>query len=559
MKQFLQFLKPYKWLLIVAVFFGIVKYIFPLILPFVMKVLIDDVFLNEGMLLAEKKEKIMFLSFAVIALILFTRPIVEFFRQKTALTLVNKVIYDVRKTCVEHLFNLPIHFFKKRKSGDIITRLIIDVEQTKQFILTGLLNIWLDIFSIVIVLFFMFSMNVKLTLVSMMVLPIYVILVVYFQRKLKEKTKKESEETGEFQSFLFERVQGVRTFKLLTKSENEKDRFDKKNKKLFRIGLNRSKWFDLSMAIIRTLTEVAPFIVVYFGVLMVINEKVTVGTMIAFVGFLERMYRPLKRLVEALTDLSESLGSMERVAEFLNEKQEDDGKIAKKTFNNSIQMQGVDFSYPEDDKQIVKNLELTIKKGEKVAFVGESGGGKSTLMQLLIRFYDPTKGIIKIDGVDIKTMNVDSLRSLFGVVFQENVLFNESIEENLLLAHPKATKKEIVDACKKAKAHDFIENFPNGYGTKVGERGVKLSGGQKQRLALARVILKNPEILILDEATSALDLKNEWDIQQELSEIMKEKTAIIIAHRISTIKECDKIVVIENGEIKNIGTYDEIY
>ena len=282
--------------------------------------------------------------------------------------------------------------------------------------------------------------------------------------------------------------------------------------------------------------------------------------MVAFIGYIERLYNPLRRLVNSSTTLTQSIASMDRVFEFIDEKYDiEDGpdSIECKNVQGHIVFDHVDFSYNDGD-EVLKDVNLDVQKGETVALVGMSGGGKSSLVSLLPRFYDVTGGKIELDGTDIRQFKVRTLRDKIGMVLQDNILFSESVKENILLGNPIATDEEVVEAAKAANAHDFIMNLPDGYDTKVGERGVKLSGGQKQRIAIARVFLKNPPIIVLDEATSALDLESEQLIQEALEKLAKDRTTFIVAHRLSTITHANRIVLIEYGEIVEMGTHEQL-
>ncbi len=313
--------------------------------------------------------------------------------------------------------------------------------------------------------------------------------------------------------------------------------------------------------VVNTITDIGPLLVIGYGTFLVLNENLTVGVLAAFVAYLERLYGPLRRLVSSSTALTQSIASMDRVFGLFDvpyDVKDEEGAQPIKDVKGHLQINNVSFKYDENDNDILKNINLDIAVGETVAFVGMSGGGKSSLVSLIPRFYDVTAGSIKIDGQDIRDVTVRSLRDNLGIVMQDNILFSDSIKENILLAKPDATEEEVLLAAQRANAHEFIINLEEGYDTMVGERGVKLSGGQKQRIAIARVFLKNPPILILDEATSALDLESESIIQDTLDKLSSDRTTLVVAHRLSTVTHADKIVVIENGQISEAGTHTEL-
>ncbi len=283
--------------------------------------------------------------------------------------------------------------------------------------------------------------------------------------------------------------------------------------------------------------------------------------MVAFTGYIERLYNPLRRLVNSSTTLTQSIASMDRVFDLFDEEydiQDKPNAVTIEKAKGDITFEHVSFSYEEDGRNVLKDIHLEIKEGQTIAFVGMSGGGKSTLVSLIPRFYDVSKGRILLDGMDIRNIRQRDLRKQIGMVLQDNILFSDTVKENILIGKPDATDEEVVRAAKAANAYDFITKLPQGFDTQVGERGVKLSGGQKQRIAIARVFLKNPSILILDEATSALDLESEHLIQEALDKLAKDRTTLIVAHRLSTITHADRIVLIEHGRIVEMGTHEEL-
>jgi ABC-type multidrug transport system fused ATPase/permease subunit len=299
----------------------------------------------------------------------------------------------------------------------------------------------------------------------------------------------------------------------------------------------------------------------FFGAYQVMHHQLTLGAFVAFFGFLDRLYNPLRRLVNSSTELTQASASLDRVVELMNEPYDiTDTPHAKpiRDLAGSIEFNNVSFRYNDQSDWVLRNITLNIRPGDTVAFVGMSGGGKSSLISLIPRFYDVEEGHIRVDGVDIQDVTLNSLRGHIGMVLQDNILFSGSVRDNILFGKHNATEQEIVQAAVAANAEEFILGLPKGYDTEIGERGVKLSGGQKQRIAIARVFLKNPQILVLDEATSALDLESEHQIQESLDRLAKDRTTLIVAHRLSTITHADQIVVIEHGEIKETGKHDEL-
>lgn len=560
-KRYLQFVKPYKYRIIATIIVGIIKFGIPMLIPLLIKYAIDGVINNQAL---TTDEKVHHLTIAIgIALFIFVivRPPIEFIRQYLAQWTSNKILYDIRKKLYNHLQALSARFYANNQVGQVISRVINDVEQTKDFILTGLMNIWLDCITIIIALSIMFFLDMKLTLAALFIFPFYILTVYVFFGRLRKLTRERSQALAEVQGFLHERVQGISVVKSFAIEDNEAKNFDKKNTNFLTRALKHTRWNAYSFAAINTVTDIGPIIVIGVGAYLAISGSITVGTLAAFVGYLELLFGPLRRLVASFTTLTQSFASMDRVFQLIDEDYDIKNGIGAQPIEikqGRIDIDHVSFQYNDNESPILKNINLSIEKGETVAFVGMSGGGKSTLINLIPRFYDVTSGQILIDGHNIKEFLTGSLRNQIGLVQQDNILFSDTVMENILLGRPTATVEEVVEAAKMANAHDFIMNLPQGYDTEVGERGVKLSGGQKQRLSIARIFLNNPPILILDEATSALDLESESIIQEALDVLSKDRTTLIVAHRLSTITHADKIVVIENGHIVETGTHREL-
>ncbi|WP_305808591.1 ABC transporter ATP-binding protein [Staphylococcus epidermidis] len=560
-KRYLKFVKPYRYRIIATIIVGIIKFGIPMLIPLLIKYAIDGVINNHSL---TNQEKFSHLGVAIgIALFIFliVRPPIEFIRQYLAQWTSNKILYDIRKQLYNHLQALSVRFYANNQVGQVISRVINDVEQTKDFILTGLMNIWLDCITIIIALSIMFFLDVKLTFAAIFIFPFYILTVYFFFGRLRKLTRVRSQALAEVQGFLHERVQGMSVIKSFAIEDNEAKNFDNHNKNFLQRAFQHTRWNAYSFAAINTVTDLSPIIVIGVGSYLAITGSITVGTLAAFVGYLEQLFGPLRRLVSSFTTLTQSFASMDRVFQLMDEDYDIKNGIGAqpiKISKGQIDLKHVSFKYNENEKEVLHDINLTINKGETVAFVGMSGGGKSTLINLIPRFYDVTQGEILIDHHNVKDFLTGSLRNQIGLVQQDNILFSDTVKENILLGRPDATDDEVVEAAKMANAHDFISNLPNGYDTEVGERGVKLSGGQKQRLSIARIFLNNPPVLILDEATSALDLESEAIIQEALDVLSKDRTTLIVAHRLSTITHADRIVVMENGRIVETGTHQQL-
>lgn len=556
----MQFVKPYKWLIFWTIIIGLLKFAIPLLIPLILGYVIDNIIGGE-MSQNEKVSQLFWLMGIMFFIFLILRPPIEYIRQYLAQLVGSKVLYDIRDKLFDHLQKLSLRFYANRKTGEIISRVIHDVEQTKTFVITGLMNIWLDMATIVIALIIMFTFDVKLTLVSIILFPLYGFSVKYFYARLRKLTRERSQKLAEVQGHLHERVQGMAVTRSFALEDYEQEQFAIHNKSFLNKAIHHTKWNAYTFAVTNTITDLAPLLVIAYAAYEVIHGNLTVGTMVAFVGYMERVYSPLRRLINSSTVLTQSIASIDRVYELVNEPydiKDRDGAISLHDVRGDIEIKDVSFHYNEDERDVLKNIHLHVKEGETIALVGMSGGGKSTLVSLIPRFYDVTGGSIKVDGIDIRDVKQRSLRDNIGMVLQDNILFSESIAMNIRMGNPYATDEEVIAAAKAANAHEFIMDLPQQYDTLVGERGVKLSGGQRQRIAIARVFLNDPPILIFDEATSALDLESEQTIQEALGVLAANRTTFIVAHRLATITHADRIVVIEHGEITEIGSHDDL-
>lgn len=530
-------------------------------MPLLLKYVIDQIISVDGMATDEKVQQLVWIMGIAFIVFVVIRPPVEYYRQYFAQWTASKILYDIRDQLFSHLQKLSMRYYSNHKVGEVISRVIHDVEQTKAFVVTGLMNIWLDSATIIIALAIMFSMNVKLTLVAILLFPFYGFSIKYFYGRLRKLTRVRSQALAEVQGHLHERIQGISVIRSFAVEDYEQQQFEKQNKNFLEKAIKHTRWNAKTFAVVNTITDVAPLLVIGYAAYEVIQGTLSIGTMVAFVVYMDRLYNPLRRLVNSSTTLTQSLASMDRVFELMDEPYDiQDKEYAKpvQDVQGEVTFKHVSFRYEESTNDVLKNIDLTVQKGETIALVGMSGGGKSSLVSLIPRFYDVTEGQILLDGVDIRDYQVRSLRDHIGMVLQDNILFSDSVRMNILMGNPEATEAEMVQAAKAAKAHEFIMNLPEGYDTKIGERGVKLSGGQKQRLAIARVFLKNPPILIFDEATSALDLESEHEIQEAMERLAKDKTTFIVAHRLATITHANRIVVMKHGEIIEMGTHEQL-
>ncbi len=472
---------------------------------------------------------------------------------------------SIYKNIVDDIYikiqTLDMEYFSSAKIGELMTKVITDPNNINS-VIKETFNMIPEVFKVVICFGLALSIDWKLTLGILIVAPVLITIVKKYSKKLKRSGKKRQEAMGLINSKLQESLSGIRVIKAFAMEKEEIRDFRIKNTKLKRIAIQTAKYNARSSAVSEALNYIMIAGLLLAGGYRVLRgHDFTPGDFVTIMGAISSMYTPIRRAITRFNEISVDIPSVGRVFEILEEEPkiiDNENKILFQYFSDNITFENVDFKYKDSDEKILKNINFTVKKGETMAFVGNSGGGKSTLVNLIPRFFDVSNGAIKIDGVNIKDYDVKSLRKNIGIVPQETFLFSGTILQNIKYGKRDATFEEIKEAAKKANAHEFIKKLEDGYNTEIGERGVKLSGGQKQRIAIARAILENPQILILDEATSALDNESEKLVQDALEKLMENKTTFVIAHRLTTIENSDKIVVLQQGEIKETGTHTEL-
>ena len=457
--------------------------------------------------------------------------------------------------------SLDMEYFSRTKVGELMIKVLNDPSNVNYLIIESF-NMVSEVFRAIVCLVIAFYKDWKLTLGVLVIAPILMVTVKRYSKKLKKSGRARQEATGILNSKLQETLSGIRVIKAFAMEKEEIKDFKKKSMELKRVALKSARYTSKSSAISEAINYIMVAMLLMFGGFRVLRgNHFTTGDFITIVGAISSMYTPVKRAMSRYNEISMNIPSIGRIFEILDVVPEiaDAPECVKfEEFRSDITFENVDFSYKDNDEKILKNINLVAKKGETVALVGNSGGGKSTLVNLIPRFFDVDAGMITIDGINVKNYKIKSLRKKIGIVPQETFLFGGTVLENIKYGNQKASVEEVIEAAKKANAHEFIEKLEQGYETEIGERGVKLSGGQKQRISIARAILENPQILILDEATSALDNESEQLVQDALEKLMKGKTTFVIAHRLSTIINSDKIVVIQQGEINEVGTHEEL-
>jgi subfamily B ATP-binding cassette protein MsbA len=472
----------------------------------------------------------------------------------------NGVLKDIRNAMFKKSLELPLSFFSEKRKGDIISRITSDVLEIQHSFLSILEVLVREPLTIVFTIVVMFGISTELTIFVFIFVPISGIIISKVGKSLKKSSQKASEEQGYFLSIIEESLSGLKVIKSFNSEKTFNDKFQDSTMSFYDLNnkiLNRQ---NLSSPLSEFLGIVTIAVLLVYGGHLVLGEgTLTSASFIAYIGMAYNILTPAKAMSKASYSLKRGNAAAERVLQVLEEENpivSRENAIAKADFEKEITVENISFKY--EDEYVLKDFNLTVPKGKTVALVGQSGSGKSTIANLLTRFWDINEGVIKIDNQDIRDVKLDDLRGLIGLVTQDSILFNDTIKNNLKLGNQDATDEQIINALKIANAYEFVKDLPNGIDTNIGDAGNKLSGGQKQRLSIARAVLKNPPIMILDEATSALDTESEKLVQVALDNMMKNRTSIVIAHRLSTIQKADLIVVMQKGVIVEQGTHEEL-
>ncbi len=561
--RLLSYIKPYWYLVLLSSVFGVLKLILPLILPQVLKYFTDTLLISETLTASEKINEIIKWLMILLMIYSFIYIPAAFLRQTCAMQAGNRITHTMRCQLYSHLQKMSASFHHKNKSGNIVTRISSDVDSVYTFIWNVATNVWIDFIMFVIYITLMFSINVPLTLICAVAVPLSVIITKKIRGQIYKASKKVQNNISEISGYTQERMAGFATIKLFNMENYEINKFNKYSEKIYCFIRKTNRYSSLGEAVTGSLSEITVSIIVCLSAVYIVKDTMTIGDLIIFYSYLGYFITPLRRFAELNLAYSKSIAGIERVFEILDTpidiKEKRDALTLDYNAPVNINFSHLYFKYNEEDENYtLYDIDFSIRQGENIALVGSSGCGKTTLVSILTRFYDPDEGSVIINGTDIRDYSLKSLYEKMGMVFQDTLLFSGTIKENLLYGKPNAADKEIEDAAKAANAYDFIMNTPKKFDTLLGERGIGLSGGQKQRIAIARVFLKNPKLLILDEATSALDSESEELVQDALENLMKDRTSIVIAHRLSTIVNADKIIVMEHGKIVEMGNHTEL-
>lgn len=551
--RILSYIKPYMHRLLFAMVCTIMAAAGNLYIPWIIKDMIDEV-------LADKNGTMLNWIAASIIAIFIVRGLFWYGQNYLMSYVGQSVIIDIRAAVFKKLQRLSVSFYDKNKTGTIMSYVTNDVNALQSAMVENTIEMITEGFILIGSVVAMIYLDWRLTLFTVCTFPVVLWFMEFFGKKIRKTGGRIQECTADITSVLQESVASARVIKSFVREDYEVDRFDVENKANFRANMKNAQLMATLTPVVELVAAIGVTMIIWYGGNNVINGTITAGSLVAFLTYAVNISNPIKRLTRVIGNIQKALAAAQRVFMIIDMPEEiaesrDDKQLPE--VSGKVEFQNVSFAY-NDKGNVITDLSFSVKPGEVIAIVGPSGAGKSTIANLLPRFYDVNKGDIKIDGHSVREVTLDSLREQVGIVPQETMLFNGSVYNNILYGRLDATKEEIEAAAKAANAHDFIMQLTDGYETKLGDRGVNLSGGQRQRIAIARAILKNPRILILDEATSALDTESERVVQEALDRLMVGRTSFVIAHRLSTVKNADKILVLEKGNLVESGTHDEL-
>ncbi|WP_405758345.1 lipid A export permease/ATP-binding protein MsbA [Anaerovibrio slackiae] len=551
--RLLAYIKPYKKRLAAAVVCIIMAAGANLYLPWIIKDMSDDVLMSKDILMLN-------LIAAGILVVMFTRGVFYYGQSYLVSYVGQRVIIDVRSVLFRKFQKMPLSYYDKQQTGTVMSYITNDVSAMQSAIVDNLIELVTESSILIGSLAMMIYLDWKLSLLTLMTIPLVGFAMKIFGRKLKRSSTVIQERAAEITSLLQESISAIRVVKSFVRETYEIRRFEEQNWKNFQAAMKNVKLSSLLTPTVEFLAAIAVTFIVWFGGYEVVNEVITAGELVAFLTYAVNLANPVKRLSRVYAAIQRAMAAADRVFEVmdLDEKITDvPGAKPLPPIKGQVEFKDITFSYKEGQPAL-QHISLKAEPGQMIALVGPSGSGKSTIANLIPRFYDVDSGTITIDGHDIRQVTADSLREQIGLVPQETMLFSTTVMENIRYGRLDATDEEVVEAARAANAEEFIKDLPEGYDTKLGERGLNLSGGQRQRLAIARAILKNPRVLILDEATSALDTESEKIVQDALDKLMVGRTSFVIAHRLSTIFNADQIFVVENGHLREHGTHEEL-
>ncbi|AJG40507.1 multidrug ABC transporter ATP-binding protein [Thermotoga sp. RQ7] len=552
LKRFLGYLRPHVLTLILVFVFVTVSSFFGILSPYLIGKTIDEVFVPRAFDRLPRYALVLGSIYVLTSLLFWLQG-------KLMLKLSQDVVFRMRKELFEKLQRIPVGFFDKTPHGDIMSRLINDVDNINNVLGNSIVQVFSGIVTLIGVVIMMFRVDVLLSFVTLSIVPLTVLITRIVSSRTRKYFYENQKVLGELNGIIEEDISGLSVIKLFTREEKEIEKFNRVNEVLRKVGTRAQIFSGILPPLMNMVNNLGFALISGFGGWLALRGTITVGTIATFIGYSRQFTRPLNELSNQFNMIQMALASAERIFEILDieEEKDDPEAIELKDVRGEIEFRNVWFSY-DKKTPVLKNITFHIKPGQRVALVGPTGSGKTTIVNLLMRFYEVDEGQILIDGVDIRKIKKSSLRSNIGIVLQDTILFSTTVKENLRYANPDATDEEIKEAAKLTHADHFIKHLPEGYDTILTDNGEDLSQGQRQLLAITRVFIANPKILILDEATSNVDTKTEKSIQSAMWKLMEGKTSIIIAHRLNTIKNADLIIVLKDGEIVEMGKHDEL-
>ncbi len=511
----------------------------------------------DGIFMKKDATLLALLPFGILALYLL-RGAFSFFQSYLMRSTGAKVMRDVRNNLYQHILFLPINDFRKESSAMLLSRVINDAGQLQGLLGYAIKDVLVESATVVALLAIAFYRRWDLALISVTVLPAAFYGTQKFGKRLKKVSSDGQKKISTITEFLTETFSGIKMVKIFGRQGVLTKTFSDKNQSYYRELMRSARLIEVTSLMMEVVGGIGIAFVLWYGGRLVVRNVISPGEFFSFLAAVFMVYTPAKRLSATHNNIQQAKAYLERLDELFDKAKEVEGSVSLAPLRESIEFKEVSFSYPASKGYVLSDINLKVKKGEIIAIVGRSGAGKTSIIDLLPRFNDPSKGAIFIDGVNIAEATLPSLRQQIGLVSQDIILFNDTVRANIVFGNPDAPEEEIIKAARAAHAHDFILELPKGYDTVIGERGVMVSGGQRQRLSIARAILKNPPILILDEATSSLDTESEMIVQIALDKLMENRTTFVIAHRLSTVQRADRIIVFEKGRIIEIGTHEEL-
>lgn len=553
MRRLLNYVKPYKKYVIIAITLNILVAALGPLRPYLSKIAVDDYIANKNY------EGLLIVCAILLASLMF-QAAVQYFLTYYTEYMGQRIIYDIRVQIFSHVQKLALKYFDKTPIGRTVTRVTNDVESLNEMFSSGIVAVFSDVFVIIWILIFMFSMSIELSLVTLSVLPVLFYATFLFRRKVRETYRDVRFHLARLNSFMQERVTGMNVVQIFSKEKEELKNFSKINEDHKKANIKSVFYYAVFFPFVELLSAISVGLIIWYGGGEVVQNTLTLGVLFAFLQYTEMFWRPVRDLSEKYNILQTAMASSERIFKLLDDQtiiKNPENPVLLSKVSGNIEFKNVWFAYNPGD-YVLKNVSFKINPGETAAIVGATGAGKTSLINILTRFYDIEKGNITLDGIEISKLDKRDLRKYISIVLQDVFLFSGTIKSNISLGNSKISDEQIIEAAKTVGAHKFISQLPNGYDEEVKEKGATLSVGQRQLISFARALAYNPQILILDEATSSVDTETEILIQKAIEKLLIGRTSIVIAHRLSTIQNADKIIVMHKGEVKEIGTHQEL-